>query len=784
MFSDDLFSLLSLAVAAPLLAIPLVLALGPRLRSASAWLALPGAALSVWALLQAGALGAWGAAPLIAARPWVPGFGLELAWRADGLGLFYGLVVSGMGVLVLIYSRYYLDEHAEDHGRFYAFLLLFMSAMLGTVLADDLLLLFCSWELTGLASFLLIGFFAGHSHSAAYGARRALLVTLSTGLGLLAALLLMKAHGIPTRISELLAQAPALSGLPDAALLMGLMLLAAFGKSAQLPFHFWLPGAMEAPTPVSAYLHSATMVKLGVFLAGRLYPLFHSLPEWSSLLGGVGGLTFFVGALGAYRRHDIKAVLAYTTLAQLGALFLWYGIAGAAGVEHVEGLALVLVLGHVFYKGGLFMVAGVAQHASGTRDLRQMGGLRRSAPWAAAAALLCAASMMGLPGSFGFLGKEALLDACLRLHAQGRPEGTAYLALSWMAAAFFSAVALRLVVQPFFGQAKAEHGQGHAPSFGLQAVPLALGLAGLYLGLRPQAAAEALGLLAQGGPLPLHESHATVFALSAGAWALGGALFLWQWLRPSAAPAPAELGALFDRAVLALVRFAGHVARFIRVDRPADYLTIIIAALALILGWELVMEMPPLPAGPYAELNTLEGLVLALMAGAGVAVVLAERWTIGLISLSTVGFLVCFFFMLQRAPDLALTQMLIESATLVLMLLLLGRFPQAAQAADEADKDFSPRKALAALLSFATAIVIFFLILYMTAHPHPRLMGRHFLEQTLPLAHGANAVNTVLVDFRGFDTMFEITVLCIAALGCLGLLMRPRGPHKAKQEGA
>jgi multisubunit Na+/H+ antiporter MnhB subunit len=199
------------------------------------------------------------------------------------------------------------------------------------------------------------------------------------------------------------------------------------------------------------------------------------------------------------------------------------------------------------------------------------------------------------------------------------------------------------------------------------------------------------------------------------------------------------------------------------------------------LGWNLEMQLPPLPNGPFAELNTLEGLVLALMAGAAIAVVLAERWTIGLISLSTVGFLVCFFFMLQRAPDLALTQMLIESATLVLLLLLLGRFPQAAQAADEADKDFTPRKGLAAVLSIATGFAVFFLILYMTSKPHPHPMGRHFLEQTLPLAHGANAVNTVLVDFRGFDTMFEITVLCIAALGCLGLLMRPRGPRKDKE---
>lgn len=780
----DSFNLLSAAVLAPLLFIPLVLAAEKRQRSAVAWAALPGPLLSLLLLLKAAALAQWGAAPLVASRPWVPGFGLDLAWRLDGLAIFYGLVVSGMGALVLAYSRWYLDDHAKHHGRFYAFLLFFMSAMLGTVLSDELWLLFCSWELTGLASFLLIGFFAGENHASAYGARRALLVTLATGLGLLVALNLMKSHGIPTRLSVLLAQPGLLSALPQAPILMLLMLLAAFGKSAQLPFHFWLPGAMEAPTPVSAYLHSATMVKLGVFLTGRLYPIFHGVHGWSEALITVGGLSFFFGALGAYRRDDFKAVLAYTTIAQLGALLLWYGLAPAAGVEHAEAIGLLLVLAHVIYKGGLFMVAGVAQHSTGTRDLRQMGGLAAALPLTALACGLAAASQIGLPGTLGFVAKEELLGAALRLTQAGSPEAWSVLGVLLAGSALFSAVGLRVFVQPFFGPVSAEAKRHrHHSALGLQLPALGLGLAGLLLGCAPFIAGQAVGTLAGGSALALHAWHgfSPVLLLSAGAWAAGLGLWLWRW-KVASPEAPVDLGTVFDSALHALLRLAGRVAAFIRTDQPSDYLSIIVAAVVVIMGWPLLFDLPFLPGKPIADLNLLEGLLLALMAGAAIGVVLASKWTTRLISLSTAGFLVCFFFMLQRAPDLALTQMLVESATLVLLLLLLGRFPQAAQAADENDQDFTPRKGLAAALSIGVAIVVFFLILHMTAEPHPRLMGPHFITQTWPLAHGANAVNTVLVDFRGFDTMFEITVLCIAALGCLGLLMRPRSRKEAKRE--
>jgi NADH:ubiquinone oxidoreductase subunit 5 (subunit L)/multisubunit Na+/H+ antiporter MnhA subunit/multisubunit Na+/H+ antiporter MnhB subunit len=657
-----------------------------------------------------------------------------------------------------------------------------MSAMLATVLADDLLLLFGGWELTGIASFLLIGFFAGERSASAYGARRALLVTLATGLGLLAAVLCIKAQVGQTRISALLAEPAPLLALPHIQGLLLLMLLAAFGKSAQVPFHFWLPGAMEAPTPVSAYLHSATMVKLGVFLVGRLYPLFHEVPGWSPALAAVGGISLLVGAQGAFRRNDIKAVLAYTTFAMLGALFLWYGLAPRAGVEHVEALGLTLVLGHVLYKGCLFMVAGIADHSAGTRDLRKLKGVQRIAPLSGLACLLAGASMAGLPGTFGFIGKEALIEAALGFGRTGRAEAWCLLAVLFAGTAFFTAVALRLY-GAFTGDPGPEQGHWHPSHLLFQAPPLLLGLTGLALGLLPAPAADFLGKL-NGENFSLHAWHGLGpgFLFSATAWSVGLGLYFWRFSGNKALqdPSSPDLGEIFDRGILALTRLSSRVARLIRMDYPADYLSIIIAAGALILGWAVFFVLPPLPAGPWADISLLEGLLLALMAASVIGVVLAEKWTTRLLWLSTAGFLVCFYFMLAKAPDLALTQMLIETATLVLMLLLLGRFPAAAQAADEGKRDFNPRRGVAAVLSLGLAVAVFFLMLHVTAAPHPRRIGHHFLEQTRPLALGANAVNTILVDFRGFDTLFEITVLCIAALGCLGLLMRRRDRREEK----
>jgi NADH:ubiquinone oxidoreductase subunit 5 (subunit L)/multisubunit Na+/H+ antiporter MnhA subunit/multisubunit Na+/H+ antiporter MnhB subunit len=776
---NDPFQLLMAAIAVPAALAPLCLVAGKRLRSRSAWIALAGAAFSLWALAAAGLQSPSLSTPLLLSRPWVPSLDLAFSLRLDGLSLFFGLVVAGMGCLVLLYSRYYLDDHTEGHGRFYAFMLLFMAAMLGTVLADDLLLTFVFWEITGVTSYLLIGFNAGSSQESAYGARRALLVTLGTGLGFLAGVLLLRVDFGTTRLSLLLAGPAALLASPHAALILGLLLLAAFGKSAQVPFQFWLPGAMAAPTPVSAYLHSATLVKLGVFLAARLYPLFHTQALWSPLLLTVGGASLIVGAVYALLSHDLKAVLAYTTVAQLGALLLWYGLAPLAALPAAEALGLLHILSHVLYKGSLFMQAGILDHVTGTRDLRKLRGLRHRLPLTFAAALLACASLAGLPGSLGFVSKEIYVETLLALGENGQVWAWPLLALFAAAAVCLAAVAFRVALRPYLGELpKAWQQHLHHAKPGFQASPLLLACAVPLLGLFPGLVWRPLAAFY--GTDPAAHAVAAVhlgpgLALSLLILGLGFILYRALYVKraaPLQLPAALEWGQAFDRGLLGLVKLAKASSKLIRVDRPADYLTVVVGACTLLLGAALWALLPFWPDAPSVNPTLMEGLVLAMMAGAGLGVVFLEQWTTRLLSLGIVGFLVCFYFMLNKAPDLALTQMLIESATLLLLLLLLGRFPKDAEQDEKKDAGAAPRKALAALISVGVGLVVFVLMLNITAKPHPRLMGKDFLEQTLPLALGSNAVNTVLVDFRGFDTMFEITVLAIAALGCLGLLMR------------
>ena len=406
-----------IALAAPLLAVPLLAWAGRHLDDRTAWLALPAPMASLLAL---GWL-AFEAGPqpfLVLSWPWAPSIGLELSFLVDGLSLFFGLVVAAVGVLIVFYSRFYFLGHSEAPGRFYACLSLFMAAMLGTVFANNLLLLFLCWELTGVASFLLIGF-QHQDPDSQRGARMALLVTGGTGLCLLAGIVLVQQATGSGSIAGLLAgPLPSDSpGLIRAALL--LLLVGAFGKSAQFPLQFWLPNAMAAPTPVSAYLHSATLVKLGVYLCARMFPIFGANELWLPVVSGVGLVTMTLAALQALMVTDLKAILAWSTVSALGFLVASYGLA-IPGLLEFDYLHL---LSHVLYKGGLFMVVGAIDHATGTRDLRRLGGLWRQDRLLGIAALIGCASMAGLPMTTGFLSKEAMLQEVFEVAAPNAGHG-------------------------------------------------------------------------------------------------------------------------------------------------------------------------------------------------------------------------------------------------------------------------------------------------------------------------------------------------------------------------
>ncbi len=760
---------------------PALLAFGGKWGSRAGWFALVAPMVSA-ALLAHLALHHPAGGREVVELPWIPSLGLNLTFVIDGLSLFFGLVVAGMGVLIAFYARHYLDDHYEHHGRFYAYLLLFMGAMLGTVFAGNVLLLFVFWELTGFASFLLIGFLHEKSESRD-GARMALIVTAGTGLAMLAGLVLLGQEAGTYELAPLLDGA--LRGKSSGTLNAAFVLIAvgALGKSAQFPFHFWLPNAMAAPTPVSAYLHSATMVKLGVFLIARIFPVFHGVEMWAPLLVGVCFGTMLLGAVLALLSHDLKAILAYSTVSQLGFLMGYYGMASSQGA-HGD---LLHIANHVFYKGCLFMVAGIVDHATGTRDVRALGGLARRMPLLLGITIVAAACMAGLPGTLGFISKEYMLQAKLDYWESGAAFNWYPLAMVVLGSVIKVAFAARLVWGVFGGAARPGGGhEFHAPGFAVQLPPLLLAGACLVFGIFPGylgAALESLRVPGLHDPMaqPLSVWHGVnpAFILSMMIVLAGGVLFAalqrqgWGW---AGLPRWMRFDAAFESAMKGLPLGARRLSSALRFDRQFDFLALTLGFTVLLVGsywWtHRVALWPGLPVA--AEIDPLRAFVVALIAMALAMVIVMRRWTSQLIAVSVIGLLITFYYVLFRAPDLAMTQILVESATLLLALLLLARFPRSAELS-EASRAFSlGRQAMNAVISGGVGLLTTLIALMAMRHKHALPAGDYYLENTVSLAHGANAVNTILVDFRGLDTLLEITVLVIACLGGLGLLMRYR----------
>jgi NADH:ubiquinone oxidoreductase subunit 5 (subunit L)/multisubunit Na+/H+ antiporter MnhA subunit len=770
---------LLIAIGLPLLGSPLVALAGKRLGARVGWLALlfpVASTVSILALASQISL----PARLVIEWAWIPSLGINLSFLIDGLSLFFGLIVSGMGCLVVFYAIHYLGHDFEHAGRFFSYLVLFMTAMLGTVFANNLMMMFVFWEMTGIASFLLIGFLHGEEGSRV-GARQALLITATTGLAMLAGIIIIFNTTGTYDFSKLIA-----TGLPSDPMItaaMILMIAGAFGKSAQFPFQFWLPNAMAAPTPVSAYLHSATMVKLGVFLCARIFPLFAGNEYWVPLVTIIPFTTMLVAAVLAFLSHDLKAILAYSTVCQLGFLIGYYGLGPVAGVEY----DYLHILNHVLYKGSLFMIVGVVAHATGIRDIRQLGGLRKRLPLMAVATLAAAGAMAGIPGTTGFLSKEMMLkeifDAMGRHSYVGLFATVAMLLASVIKVAF----SLRLFAGIYLGREPEEVREHyHAPSLAMQLPPALLAATAVFFGLFPALLDAPLQWLAVTGlnrPAPLHLWHGFTkeLVISGVMVATGVGLFWisqaakWRWHR---IPAPLQFDSFFERFLEAFGKFTKWITRTLRADQPVDYLPILAGATVLLAGgalfWHL-RESGPITAlfhGAHLTIDPLMSFIAFLIALSVVKVVLLKQWTTQLIAMSVAGFLICFYFVLYSAPDLALTQILIEVVTLFMILILLGRFPRSAQVGEQTFRAPPLRNALNVVISLCVGAMMTCFVLLMGNTPHPQKIGPFFLENTVPLADGSNAVNTILVDFRGFDTLGEIAVLFIAMLGCLGLLMR------------
>lgn len=743
-----------------------------------ALLALPGLPLLAATLLPyAGKLGARGLAwasglvtattlaialtlgrDAVVALPWVPSLGLSLSFRLDGLALLFALLILGIGLLVVVYARFYLAAD-EALPRFYASLLLFMAAMLGIVTADDLLLLVVFWELTSIASFLLIGFW-DREPAARSGAWQALMVTGTGGLALLAGVLVLGGAAGTYQLGALREYAPQVRAMPAAHVALALILLGAFTKSAQVPFHFWLPSAMAAPTPVSAYLHSATMVKAGIFLLARLSPIFAPTELWQTAVTTVGALTMLVGGWAALRHTDMKRLLAYSTVSQLGAITMLLGI----GTEMAAVAATFHILNHATFKAALFMTAGIVDHEAGTRDLARLGGLARVMPYTALLACVAGASMAGLPPLNGFISKELAYEV-------------AWHADTWIAvvavagSACTAAYTLRLVIGAFFGTPADATVHAHEAPLGLRFPVMALALACVAIGLAPARLAEPLVAAAATAVagreihphLALWHGVGAPLAMTAIGLAAGALL----WITPLPRRLGRTAGERYDATVRGLLHGAHVLTDALQNGRLRRYVMVVIAStLALVALERTTGGVTLAPATPVPAPTVLLALLTGVAALA-VAVLHRDRWP-AVLALGAVGLFVALWFTWLGAPDLVLTQILVESMTTILFVLVLYFLPKVARAR-EPHARLAVDAALAAVVGAGVASVVYGVM----RRPFDSI-SRFHVERSVPEGGGANVVNVILVDFRGYDTLGEITVLAIAAIGIVALLRAGR----------
>ncbi|VAW31052.1 Na(+) H(+) antiporter subunit A, partial [hydrothermal vent metagenome] len=671
---------------------------------------------------------------------WVSDLGVELSFRLDGLSLLMALLICGIGTLVLLYASEYLAGH-EQIGRFYALILLFMGAMLGLVLADNLLLLFVFWELTSISSYLLIGF-KHEQEKARKSALQALLVTGSGGLLLLVGLILLAQAGGSWELSTLLAQSGTVQNEPLYGVILLLVLLGAFTKSAQFPFHFWLPNAMAAPTPVSAYLHSATMVKAGIYLLARLFPVLGGTVAWSVVLVSVGGITAVIGAWLSWQKTDMKQILAYSTISALGLLVLLLGV----GTDLALKTAILFLLTHALYKGALFMAAGTIEHESGTRDISQLGGLARKMPLTLIGVLVAALSMAGLPPLLGFLSKEYLYDTTLNLPLVGNgltPVLTAVLTATVLLTNIFLVLASAVIImKPFFGNRSAASKQAHEAPFSMWLGPIVLGVLTLLLGSVPNLVAATLlapATTAVAGKsikvsLSLWYGFTPMLALSMVTVAAGaGGYLLYGRLHSKAVrldTAVSRIGPArwYQFSLDSLLRLAAWQTRQLQNGYLHHYMKLVLLSLLLLVGGTAIVkgafDWPKTLTTPHIHEVGLAGVILA----ATIMAVTTRSRLAAIAALGTIGYSIAMFYVLFSAPDVAMTQFAIETLTVVLFVLVLYRLPYFNQFTNKLTRQRD------ALIALASGALMTALVLTVTAMPAERRLTPFFAENSLTLA--------------------------------------------------
>jgi multicomponent Na+:H+ antiporter subunit A len=770
--------MLALTVLLALIAAPVALLARYQPRGVNGWLlALIPLALFAFYAGQAPAVMA-GAVPAMTV-PWVPSMGLQFSFALDGLSLLFAMLVSGIGALIVLYAGYYLANDSGQ-GRFIFYLLLFMGSMLGLVLSGNVLTMFVFWELTSVTSYLLVGF--KHDYpTARRGAQMGLLVTVAGGLALLVGLLILGSIAGSYEFADILA-ADNLREHPLYPAAMILIFLGCFTKSAQFPFHFWLPNAMQAPTPASAFLHSATMVKAGIYLLARLNPALGGTALWTYTLVAVGGFTMLFAAMTALRKMDIKALLAYSTISWLGTLTMLAGLSTPeASVALVAG-----ILAHALYKGCLFLIAGAVDHAAGTRDLSQLGGLSKIMPASMVIAILAALSMAGIPILFGFVAKEFMLKAAIASDLAA-PVLYTLLAAIVVAAAFGVAYSWRMIRSVFLGERGAGvDSHAHEAPLGMLVGPGVLGGLSLMLslGLLPAVssflAPAANAVAGESVKTELYLFRGFNLAVLLSGLAIGGGFAMTFFerglLKAPGIPERFSADSIYDAGVDGLLKGTTSFTSFVQHGNLRQYIRLAFLAMLVIVGVPyLWFGLGSLSLPAIQGVFIYEWLIAALIIVGVLATIRARSRLGAIIAASMIGAMVATVFVLFSAPDLALTQLLIEVLSTVFLVFVFAVLPARFE-----KRSTGSRNLRNGVIAGLAGLLMTGLVLSSALDTQFPRISPYFMAESVPGGRGENVVNVILVDFRSLDTLGEITVLFIAVLGIYAMLrMRHRQPAVA-----
>ncbi|MDP4535165.1 putative monovalent cation/H+ antiporter subunit A [Alkalimonas collagenimarina] len=700
------------------------------------------------------------------AYPWFPGLQIQLSFLVDGLSLLFALLITGIGFFILVYGGRYLEGH-QSLGRFYIFLLGFMGSMLGLVLSDNLISLFVFWELTTVTSFMLIGF-NHEQEDARKKAHQGLMVTVMGGLALMTGFIMLGLAAGSFELSTILASGTLTEHSLYLPMLL-LILLGTFTKSAQTPFHFWLPNAMAAPTPVSAYLHSATMVKAGVYLMARLHPSLGGSEAWLLILSLFGAVTMVTGIFLASRATGVKRVLAYSTVMALGTLTMLLGL----GTEKAALAAVTFLLAHALYKGALFMIAGILDHSAGVKDFRDASGLRASMPITTVVAILASLSLAGIIPLFGFVGKELLLEAVLTASIWQIGLTIATLVANIMVVL----VAAIMALKPWFGPQIETPKKPHDPNVALLVGPALLAVLGLVFGLAPALAgngiltAAASAVYGQPVTIGLSLWHGINLPLMLTISSLIFGLIMYRfwagWRHITRFMQTAEKfgpEVIYERLMLGMTTFASWQTKTLQNGYLRNYLITTLGTVIIIVGWALLRVNQLELDINFSDIKVHEFAIVALLILSAIIAVMVRSFLAAVAMLGALGFGVALLYVFFSAVDVGITQVLVETITVLLLVLVLYRLPEFRSLSSSANRIRD------AIIAGITGLLMTVLILAITSARQLEGISDYFLQNSGPLGHGRNVVNVILVDFRALDTLGEIFVLALVAIGVYAMI--------------